>query len=197
MADKFMIGSSAMPTYVERKIDDLKPWDDNPRDYSEKDLDRLQQQIELLGVYKPFIINQDDIVLGGHRRLQVLKRMGVKKVSCSIVKTDNPAQMMDYALSDNDQIGTTNEQKVAEFVALHGSVKSELFSINTQPMQPLSSVLAQFKPQEEKKIKSNVYSINIAFNDLATLENCLTEIQEVCENYEIRGISVNDGSKQD
>jgi hypothetical protein len=197
MSDKFMIGSNELPEIVERDITELKHWEDNPRTVQEKDMQRLIEQIKLLGVYKPLLINQDNIILGGNMRFEALKKLGVKKTLCSLVKTDNPAQMMDYALSDNDQIGVTDEQKIAEFVALHGEVKSELFAINSSPMQPLNSVLAQFKPDETQKVKSNVYSINIAFNDLATLENCLVEIQNVCEDYEIRGISVNDGSKQD
>lgn len=194
---KFMIGSNELPEIVERDIAQLMHWENNPRTVEKKDMNRLIEQIKLLGVYKPLLINQDNIILGGNMRFEALQSLGVKKTLCSLVRTDNPAQMMDYAASDNDQIGVTDEQQIAEFVSKHGDVRSELFAINSSPMQPLNSVLQQFKPEESAKPKSNVYSINVAFNDLATLETALVEIQNICENYEIRGISVNDGSKQD
>lgn len=193
----FMIGAQSMPTYVERDINELHEWEDNPRNFKESDLDRLEEQIKLLGVYKPFLINQDNIVLGGHRRLAVLKRMGVERVSCSLVRTDNKAQMMDYALSDNDQIGTTDEARVVAYVAKYADVNTKLFAINSQPMKLVSSVLEALKPQQQQdKAISATFVVRIAFKDKEAMENALVEIQEVCERYSdsVKGISVNDGN---
>ena len=188
----FMVGAQLLPTYVEKDIDELIEWEDNPRNYTEADLDRLEEQIKLLGVYKPFLINQDNIMLGGHRRKQVLKRLGVQRVSCSVVKTDNKAQMMDYALSDNDQVGTTDEQKVIAYVAKYADVNTKLFAINSSPMKLVSTVLQQLEPDRQQKSEQHIFTIKISFDDKSELENCLVEIQEVCEHYQTKGISVND-----
>ena len=119
--------------YEMRKLGDLKGWIDNPRIAKEDAIIRLKGQIDYLGLYKPFLINQDNIVLGGNMRLAVSIEMFGKdqEVMCSVVTTDNAAQMMDYALSDNDSIGVTDTDKVAEYVTLH-PVRSELFSVQSK-----------------------------------------------------------------
>lgn len=194
MSDKFMIGSNDTPEIVERNIDDLASWEFNPRTVDEKAFARLIEQIKLLGVYKPLLINQDNIVLGGNMRLQALKTLGVKKTLCCLVRTDNEAQKMDYALSDNDQIGTTDEQKLAEYISKHRDVKSDLFAINSQPMKLVSSVLKQFEPSDDEKEKSGNYTIKVTFSNMEALEKCLIEIQEITEKYgkDFKGIIVND-----
>jgi DNA modification methylase len=147
--NEIMPGSQLKPTYVDRKVSELTLWVDNPRIIKEVDFNRLIEQIKLLGVYKPLLINQDNIILGGNMRFQALSKLGIAEVSCSLVRTDNKAQMMDYALSDNDQIGITDEQKLAEYVALNPSVHSKLFAINSSPMKLLSSVLDELSPDQE------------------------------------------------
>lgn len=189
-----MTGAPKKPEIVTRDISELSSWEDNPRTVEKKDFARLKDQIERLGFYKPLLINQNNIILGGNMRYQAFKELGIKEILCARVLTDNNAQMMEYALSDNDQIGITDAQAVAEFVAKNPDIKTELFAINSAPMKLVSSVLEQFAPDENgNKPDSNAYSIKIAFNDLETLEQCLVEIQAVCENYKIRGLSVNDG----
>ena len=150
MSDSFMPGVNELPEIVERNLDELVLWEDNPRIVKGADMDRLIEQIKLLGVYKPLLINQDNIVLGGNMRTNALRKMGVKKTLCSLVKTDNKAQMMEYALSDNDQIGVTDEQAVAEYITLNPSIRSELFAINSSPMKLVSTVLQELSPEVEE-----------------------------------------------
>lgn len=88
-----------------RKIEELKEWDKNPRSITQKDFERLKKQIKELGVYKPLIINQDNIVLGGNMRLRALRELGYKEVWVSVVKTKDESEMMKYNLSDNDRAG--------------------------------------------------------------------------------------------
>ena len=135
--------------YELRKVSDLKNWEDNPRTITDKEFDRLKEQIKLLGLYKPLIVNQNNIVLGGNMRLLALKDLGVEEVMCSIVLTDNTAQMLEYALSDNDQAGTTDEEKVAELVTLHPLKTPDLFSVAVKAPKPISAVLNSVSPSGE------------------------------------------------
>lgn len=188
-----MIGTNEMPEIVERDITQLVPWEDNPRTVNFKDMNRLIEQIKTLGVYKPLLVNQNNIILGGNMRFEALKKLGVKKTLCSLVKTDNAAQMMDYALSDNDQIGITDEQKLAEYISKHQEVKSELFAINSQPMKLVSSVLKQFEPSEGNHDKPEEFVVKVTFTDPLELEDALAKIQSICDSYKsLKGISVND-----
>jgi hypothetical protein len=147
---EIMLGSQLKPTYVDKNIKDLISWEDNPRTIDEKSFKRLIEQIQYLGIYKPLLINQDNIVLGGNMRYQALKKIGITEVSCSLVHTDNKAQMMDYALSDNDQIGVTDETKLAEFVTLNPTMRSELFAINSSPMKLVTTMMNEISPEVEE-----------------------------------------------
>lgn len=137
------------PEIVTRNIDELQEWDDNPRTVSKDSFERLKKQIEILGVYKPILINQQNIVLGGNMRLRAFKELGIKEVTCARVLTDNPAQMMEYALSDNDQIGVTDEEKVAEYSTIH-DVRTEVYAINSAPMKLVSEVVAKLSPDGQE-----------------------------------------------
>mgnify|MGYP001605570934 CR=1 FL=1 len=85
-----------------RKLSELKVWDKNPRTISKEAFERLKWQLEKLGEYKPLLVNQDNIVLGGNMRLKAYTEMGKDKLWVSPVVTKNEAEMWEYALSDND-----------------------------------------------------------------------------------------------
>lgn len=133
--------------YEMRKVADLRNWDDNPRTITDKDFERLQEHIRRLGFYKPLLINQQNIVLGGNMRLRALTDLGIEEVMCAIVLTDNTAQMLEYALSDNDQMGTTNTEKVAELATLN-PIKTELYAVQTEKIKPLETVLKAVSPTD-------------------------------------------------
>ena len=135
------------PEIVTRKLSELRGWELNPRTVDKESFERLKEQIKRLGVYKPLLINQQNIVLGGNMRLKVFQELKLEEIICSRVLTDNEAQMMEYALSDNDQIGVTDEEAVAEFASLH-PIKSVLFAINSAPMKLVSSVIDELSPEE-------------------------------------------------
>lgn len=135
--------------YETRKVAELTNWKDNPRTIDKKEMERLKKQIQKLGVYKTLIVNQQNIVLGGNMRLVALKSLGIDEVMCSIVATDNTAQMLEYALSDNDQAGLTDEEKVAELVMLH-QIDTELFAINSSPMKLVSSLINEISPETQE-----------------------------------------------
>lgn len=132
--------------YEKRKVSDLVNWEDNPRYIpDEKEYQRLKDQIIELGVYKPLVINQQNIVLGGNMRLRAFKELGVDEVMCSVVLTDNRAQMLQYALADNDHVGVTDVEKVQELATIE-PIKSELFAVNSKPMKLVSDLKRQAGP---------------------------------------------------
>lgn len=136
------------PKYEVRKVADLTNWEDNPRTITKDEFERLKQQIERLGLYKPLLINQQNIVLGGNQRLRALKELGIEEAMCSIVMTDNEWQKIEYALSDNDEMGVTDKEKVAELVSLH-PVETKLYHIKTRALKPLSVVVASLSPEPQ------------------------------------------------
>lgn len=136
-------------TQVEtRKLDELTLWEQNPRSISEEDFDRLKAQIERLGVYKPILVNQDNIVLGGNMRTRALKSMGVEEVLVSVVQTADEGEMLEYALSDNDQVGRYEEQQLAELLSKY-QISLELYRVDLGTPSNLQDVVSKFEPLEE------------------------------------------------
>lgn len=132
-----------------RNISDLTNWENNPRSVLEEDMERLKGQISKLGVYKTLLVNQDNTVLGGNMRLRAFQMLGVEEVMCGIVATKNPGEMLEYALSDNDQAGTTDEQKLAELATLY-PIQQEMYKVQVAPLVNLESLLDKFRPEPEE-----------------------------------------------
>ncbi len=131
--------------YEMRNVAQLQGWDENPRTITKDEFKRLKEHIKRLGVYKPLLINQSNLVLGGNQRLQALKDLGVEEVMCAVVLTDNKHQMIEYALSDNEQMGVTDKQKLAELVTIN-PVKTELFAVSTGTLKPLQAIVDAVSP---------------------------------------------------
>lgn len=98
-----------------RKLADLIPWKENPRIITPEAYERLKYQIKDLNggkPYKPLLINQENIVLGGNQRIDVYRELGIDPVWVNVVQTANESEMWKFALSDNDHSGTTDMAKV-------------------------------------------------------------------------------------
>jgi len=144
-------------------IEKLKSWKDNPRSIKRQDFDRLKRQIKELGIYKPLIVCPDNgkyTVLGGNIRLEALKKLNIKEVDISIVNPKNQAERIKYALSDNDNAGIYEDQKLAELIYPEiENIELKDYKVDIGEPEDLRAILKNFIPdfdyQEEKqKFKS-------------------------------------------
>jgi len=153
--------------YKRVKVSELKLWDKNPRKITDVDFKRLKDQIKKLNVYKPLLINQDYIVLGGNMRLRALRDLGLQEVMCSVVTTEDEAQMVEYALSDNDRAGEYDREQVAE-LAINNKIDMELFRVDLGTTYSIKDVVSEFTgegdipepetdPDNIKSVKGEVY----------------------------------------
>lgn len=65
-------------------IKDLKEHPKNPRQISKDQFQRLSNLIAKFGLIDKPIVNLDRMIIGGHQRVKVLKKMKVKEVECWI-----------------------------------------------------------------------------------------------------------------
>lgn len=142
------------------KITELKGWEQNPRSINEKDFERLKKQIQKLGQYKPLVVNQDNIVLGGNMRLKALEALGVNDVWINRVETKDEAEMVEYALSDNDRAGEYNEEQLAELATLH-PIDLELYKVDLGKATPLPDLVEKYGPEAEEDEPPEVDEDNI------------------------------------
>jgi len=133
-------------------ISKLKNWDNNPREVTQEGFERLKKQIQELDVYKPLLIHKDGTVLGGNMRLRAFKELGIKKISVSIVDASTEEQKIKYALSDNDQVGRTDKDKLLELIENYPEIKLEDYAIHLEEPQSLDKFMEQFKEVVEDDV---------------------------------------------
>lgn len=64
------------------KITQLKEFDKNPRQLTEKGLSDLRKSIERFGIAEPLVVDTDFTICGGHGRLKILQELNIKEVDC-------------------------------------------------------------------------------------------------------------------
>ncbi len=62
------------------KVDDLKPYERNPRHISEAAFERLKASISEMGYHQRIIVQPDLRVVGGHQRIRALRELGIAEV---------------------------------------------------------------------------------------------------------------------
>jgi ParB-like chromosome segregation protein Spo0J len=95
--------SSGEPVITDevRKVADLKADPDNARRHSEAQISQIVLSIERFGFVDKIIIRADGQVIGGHARVEALKRMGREEAECRVVAglTESGYKAMGIALN--------------------------------------------------------------------------------------------------
>jgi ParB-like chromosome segregation protein Spo0J len=140
---------------VKVPIDQVLPWEKNPRGIRQDDFERLKRQILKLGVYKPLIVFEEKgkyITLGGNMRIRALKELGVRKVEVSIVQPKIEAEKIEFALSDNDRAGFYEEQQLAELVQPYlAKLNLNDYKVDLGNTADLKQIMERFGPDIDPK----------------------------------------------
>lgn len=90
---------------VEKKVEDLIPYERNPR-RNDDAVKYVKASINEFGFKVPIVIDVNNVIVAGHTRLMAAKELGIKKVPCIIASDLTEEQIKAFRLADN---------KVAEF----------------------------------------------------------------------------------
>lgn len=71
-----------------RPIKSLRKHPDNPRKLTKDQFDQLKTSIDKFGLIDKPIITHDGIIIGGHQRIEVLKKLAHKEVECYVAPND-------------------------------------------------------------------------------------------------------------
>lgn len=71
-----------------RSIKSLKKHPNNPRKLTTNQLNQLKISLDKFGLIDKPIITKDGLVIGGHQRLEVLKKLGHKEVECWVANQE-------------------------------------------------------------------------------------------------------------
>ena len=86
---------------VQRETEVLKPYENNPRQHSEAQLDRLVRSIREFGFTNPILIDDDCNVIAGHGRLLAAELMGLARVPTITLGHLTADQRRAYVIADN------------------------------------------------------------------------------------------------
>jgi DNA modification methylase len=96
--------SNAKPTLsgiVERSPVELRAWPNNPRTHSDKQLAKLQASIVKYGFTAPVLVDEADVILGGHGRVQAAQALGLDTVPTRVISGLSQADKRAYVIADN------------------------------------------------------------------------------------------------
>jgi len=79
----------------------LLPWANNARTHSKKQLRQIADSIRQFGFTNPVIIDDENIILAGHGRVEAAKSLGMETVPCLRQDQMTPAEKRAYVIADN------------------------------------------------------------------------------------------------
>ena len=129
-------------------IDSLEANDKNPRTITELGVDRLRQSIltfpEMMEA-RPVVIDENNVVLGGHMKLKVLQEMGETEVEVARVTDWTQEEKDEFLIKDNVTYGQWNWGAIREDAS-----QQELFDWGVIDVEPEEEPEEQ-QPKERKE----------------------------------------------
>jgi DNA modification methylase len=99
----------------------LKPYANNPRTHTKKQIRQIARSIERFGWTNPVLIDGDGCVIAGHGRLEAAKLLGMAEVPVRCLTHMSEADKRAYVLADNklaENAGWDNELLALELQSL-------------------------------------------------------------------------------
>lgn len=87
---------------VELPITALKPYKNNPKKHTKKQIEQIASSIELTkGLRQPIVIDKDNVIVCGHGRFLAAKKLGYDTVPCELIDNLTDDEIRAYRLIDN------------------------------------------------------------------------------------------------
>lgn len=102
---------------IEKSIDELKPYEKNPRK-NDKSVDKVAQSIDKFGFRVPVVIDKDNVIVCGHTRYKAAKKLKLASIPCVVADDLTDEQIKAYRLADNK----VSEDSEWDMDLLHGEL---------------------------------------------------------------------------
>lgn len=157
---------------VHVSVDDLRASEYNPRTWSALDEAQLTESIKKYGIVDPLLVNEApgriNIILGGHFRLAVIKKLGIKKVPVVYLNIPDLEREKELNIRLNKNTGAFDFNLLATFdemflkdIGFSSEDLDEIFEIEDTPEQfDLEKELAKLDIKEIQIRKGDIYDLN-------------------------------------
>ena len=90
-----------MRRYENVPIEQLKPYENNARTHSDKQVEKIARSIEEFGFINPVLIDSNYGIIAGHGRVEGAKALGMEEVPCLFIEDLTDEQKRAYIIADN------------------------------------------------------------------------------------------------
>ena len=145
---------------VYKKIEDIKPYPNNPR-FNDEAVEYVKNSIKEFGFKVPMIIDKNNEIVAGHTRYKASLELGLKEIPCIVADDLTDEQIKAFRLADNK----VSEKSQWNFDLL----EEELNDILNIDMSEFD-----FKPEELEEIERDDLSEKIDIKNILEI-NCENE----------------------
>ena len=85
---------------VNKKIDDIKPYENNPR-FNDDAVKYVANSIKEFGWQQPIVLDKDNVIVAGHTRYKAAMLLGLDEAPCVVADNLTEEQIKAYRLADN------------------------------------------------------------------------------------------------
>ena len=82
------------------KVDDLKPYENNPR-FNDDAVQYVAKSIKEFGFKVPIVLDKNNVIVAGHTRYKASMELGLKEVPCIVADDLSEEQIKAFRLADN------------------------------------------------------------------------------------------------
>ena len=86
---------------IYKKINELKPYENNSRTHDESQIKQICESIKEYGWTNPVLIDEKGMIIAGHGRVEAGKKLDIKEVPCIVLSGLTEAQKKAYVIADN------------------------------------------------------------------------------------------------
>ena len=171
---------------VYKKIDELKPYENNPR-YNDDAVEYVAKSIEEFGFKVPIVIDKNGVIVAGHTRYKASLELGLEEVPCIVADDLTEEQIKAFRIVDNkvadysiwDNVSLLKElEELEDLDIFTGFKESELFGeeLDEKSTDFLNSII-------EDVGKSNLL-LKYQCKTLEEFDDIMNYIESIKDKYE-------------
>lgn len=89
-----------MNNIINIKIDDIKPYENNPR-HNDEAVEKVANSIKEFGFKQPIVVDKNKVIIAGHTRYRASKLLDLKEIPVLVADDLTDEQVKAYRLADN------------------------------------------------------------------------------------------------
>ena len=136
---------------IEKKLEDIRPYDNNPR-LNDEAVPLVAESLKKFGWQQPIVIDRNNIIVAGHTRYKAALRLGLKTAPCKYADELTEDEVREYRLADNKtaELATWDDDKLAEELAKCADFDMSAFGFyDEEPEEDPNDVIEDEYEQDE------------------------------------------------